>query len=429
MGAQAGGLSAPTFGSRDVWWQPARSAASGSRWSYRLLVLFVLLLFANLPLLFPALEPLQPAQWVAVAALVLVFVELSTSGRALRLAWPESHLLLLFVGAAAISSFTALWPRYAGEQTLVLLRYVVVYVILVNAVDTWARLRGISIALAVGGLLPALGALRGYYWTGDVVEGRASWIGIFDNPNDLAYSLVLLFPIAAAATLQARGAWAILGWAGLGVYAAAIFLTFSRGGLVAFCVVALLCLLRWSGPWARVPALLFLGAALAFVVTRSWGRLEGFADLLADATLQQRFDTVRAGLGMFADRPLLGVGLGCSVIGWPLYAPPGAATEGWLHSHNTLIQALAETGLFGAAPFLLMVGYGLWAARRLARSWRGAGNPAAWRSLSALEISIWGFLVCGLAGGHVLSWFPYLVLGLISAARFLPGPAARGVGP
>jgi hypothetical protein len=31
-------------------------------------------------------------------------------------------------------------------------------------------------------------------------------------------------------------------------------------------------------------------------------------------------------------------------------------------------------------------------------------------------------MICGLSGGFLLSWFPYLVIGLISSTRLIAGP-------
>jgi hypothetical protein len=72
-----------------------------------------------------------------------------------------------------------------------------------------------------------------------------------------------------------------------------------------------------------------------------------------------------------------------------------------------------------------MVAIALWKANRLALPWRKSGRPEIYRAVSALEISLWGFLACGLAGGHVLSWFPYLVIGLVSAACIIPRPSPK----
>jgi O-antigen ligase len=403
---------------------PAAAERPETPWSFKLLLVFLLLLFANLPLLVPKLAALAPAQVVALAALALLVVERSVTRERFRLPWPESYLLAAFLVVATLSSFTALWPRHALDNTWMLAKFVAIYLLIVNTVDSWRRLRAACAVLAVGGLIPALGTLRNFR-AGQLVEGdRAGWIGIFEGPNDVAYSLTMLFPLALALALGARGRWRLPLWAGLGLYAAAIFSTYSRSGLLGFAVVLALCLWRWSPRWARLPLLAVGAVGFAIVVTSYWGRDEGFADLLADATMNQRLATIEAGLEMFADYPLVGVGLGCSALGWPIYAPPGAISQDWLHSHNTFIQLLSETGLLGAAAFLLVVGLGLGTAIRVARRLALAGRGDLARTVAALEISLWGFLACGLAGGWVLTWFPYLVLGLVAAARLLPVPAA-----
>ncbi len=228
---------------------------------------------------------------------------------------------------------------------------------------------------------------------------------------------MLLFPLVLALATVVTG-WrrAALGGA-LALYAAAVFWSYSRGGLMGFAVVAGLCFWLWVRPKWRLPGLV-VGVLLCAVVLGSfWHRSEGFGDLVADTTVNERLDTIRAGLAMFADHPVLGVGIGCSVLGWPMYAPSGSAAEGWLHSHNTIVQVLGETGALGALAYVLLVGFGLWRSHRLARRLRAAGRPDLFRLVSAIEISLVGFLVCGLSGGYVLSWFPYLVLGLASAAQ------------
>jgi O-antigen ligase len=132
-----------------------------------------------------------------------------------------------------------------------------------------------------------------------------------------------------------------------------------------------------------------------------------------DVSFQQRLATSQAGLAMFADHPLLGVGLGCSVIAWPLYAPEGLYTRGALVTHNTFIQAAGETGIFGFIAFILFVGFGLYHARKLALESPGT---ALSNLSSGIEIAIWGFVVCGMSGGYLRTWFPYILLGLAASA-------------
>jgi len=163
-----------------------------------------------------------------------------------------------------------------------------------------------------------------------------------------------------------------------------------------------------------------LVAAALVLAGRFWSRGEGFQNLNQDNSFQERLATSQAGLAMFADHPLFGVGLGCSVIAWPLYAPEGLYTRGALVTHNTFVQALGETGAIGFIPFVLFVGFGLYHARKLALESPGTGMA----NLGAgIEIAIWGFVVCGMSGGYVLTWFPYILLGLGASARQIRGRA------
>jgi len=84
--------------------------------SYWLLLVFLLLLYANLPFVVPALDALRPAKVVAGLALVTLLAERAFARKSLEFVWPEGIMLLAFLGAGALSSLTALWPRLAAES-------------------------------------------------------------------------------------------------------------------------------------------------------------------------------------------------------------------------------------------------------------------------------------------------------------------------
>jgi hypothetical protein len=201
-------------------------------------------------------------------------------------------------------------------------------------------------------------------------------------------------------------------------YTAVILLTFSRGGLLALCVVALLCLARWGNPSARILGLCLLGLCLVFA-TSFWTRKDT-TGLIDQDTVSLRLTTITSGAAMLADHPIFGVGLGCSILGWPLYAPQEMTSwNAWLGVHNTVIQVFTETGVVGGSVFLALIASTLVGTHRAARVWKRRGRHDLHRLVSALEISLYGYLVCGLFGGYLLSWFPYILLGLASAARLL----------
>jgi len=125
---------------------------------------------------------------------------------------------------------------------------------------------------------------------------------------------------------------------------------------------------------------------------------------------------------MYSDSPLLGVGINCSAVAWPLYAPKQLSNHRWLITHNTFLQALSETGTVG---FLLLVSF---FGAVICRAWRASRSHISGREgvselMVALGIAFWGFVVCGLSGGYVMSWSPYLLAGLIGAAdRIMAAP-------
>ena len=380
--------------------------------SYLLLLAFLFLLYANTPFLLPAAEVLRPAKVVAGLALLALIGETMFGKRELRFAWPEGGLLIAFLAAAALSCLTALWPGYATQNVGDLAKMILTFFFLLNCANSERRLRGVMWIMVIGGLFPALGTLKNYL-AGNMYEGRAAWIGIFANPNEVAYALVILVPLAVYLATP-RGWWVrLVVSAVLVLFAAAVYVTFSRGGLIALGAVIALIGWRKKNKWMLGLTVIVLAAGALFA-SRYWSRGEDFSQLNGDVTVNQRLATTQAGFDMFLDHPLTGVGFGCSVVAWPLYAPEGVYSRGALVTHNTFIQALSETGLAGFVPFVLLIGVSLFQMRKLALGTAAADLGAA------IEVSIWGLVFCGMSGGYVLTWFPWLLLGLAAAARQIP---------
>jgi O-antigen ligase len=387
--------------------------------AYPALLFLLMLLYANVAMWIPGLDVLRPTQLTVIVALGLLLYEGTSGRRRLELTWPEGYCFLAFLLACAFSSCTALWPGFAVTTTIELAKALVVYLLVSLTLDDLDRLKRAFWMLMIGGFFPALGTLQAYR-TGQMSDGRAAWIGVFGNPNDAAYGLVILLPIVYA--VGALGGWRTRFVAVLAAltYTGAIFTTFSRGGLLGFFAVLILTVLRVPSNAMRMGAVFMMGLAVVGM-TYFWTRPDsvGTTGLGASETVDQRVITMKAGLEMFADYPLLGVGPGCSVIGFEIYAPHNYLTQKSLIVHNTMVQALAETGVLGTLPYLALIATSLLGAHRLAGRRRGAGPRERQRAVlgAALEASIVGFLVCGLGGGYVMSWFPYILFGLVSAAR------------
>jgi O-antigen ligase len=395
------------------------AGARPGRLCFGLLLVFITSLYAIPAQMFPALGALHPAQVVAVSALVLLVFEKMTLHQSFVLIWPEGYLLLAFVGASVLSTFSAFWPLRAYEAAIDLLRILVAYLLIVNTVVTERRLRAFLVAMIIGGLFPAIGTLNGYLH-GDLVEGRAHWIGIFGNSNELAYILVMLVPLAAVLSGQSRFSLRILLWAAIALYVAATYLTLSRGALMGLVGVMILLAIRQRGLILKIAMGALLIGGLAFTAA-NWTRSDGATN--QGYTFQQRIATIRAGVAMFSAHPLLGVGINCAIVAFPLYAPDDFKAKGALVIHNTIVQALSETGVLGFIPFAFLILCGLYHARQVQRS--GRLTPDGQRMAVGLEVSLWGAMICGLSGGFLLSWFPYLVVGLIASTRQIAGAVAN----
>ncbi len=78
--------------------------------SFKLLIAFFVLLYSSLPLMFPVLELVRPAQMIGGLALIVLLYEKVAVRQSLDFAWPDGYLLAGFVAAAWLSVVGALWP-------------------------------------------------------------------------------------------------------------------------------------------------------------------------------------------------------------------------------------------------------------------------------------------------------------------------------
>ncbi len=380
---------------------------------YVMLLVFIVAMYGVVQWTVPALRSARPALTLGLGAISVLLVERTMSGRRFRLSWPEGHALVAFFGAAALSSINALWPRFAVENTIDFGKTLVLYLLIVNVVSTRARLRGLMWTMVLAGVLPARGTINNYL-IGNVLEGdRAAWVGKFSGPNEVAFELVILIPLAVALMGTARWWGRLLLCGALAVYLPAIFFTYSRSGLLGLGAMAAVGVLRLRSHVMRALAVVGIVAAVA-IGMQFWERDEGFEDLENDTTFNQRLTSIQVGLAMLRARPAFGIGLGCSSIGYRSFSPDPFSTGKEVMIHNTIVQALAETGLVG---FSLLLGATLVVMVRMrrVRALVGFVDPELRAYANAVELAVIAFAVAGLANGFVMATAPYLLIALGSA--------------
>jgi O-antigen ligase len=224
-------------------------------------------------------------------------------------------------------------------------------------------------ALAVFAIFQSVSASGKLYWLR--TPGSGGWIfGPYVNHNHYAGLMEMLIPIPLVAALsemmrRERKAWAL---AAAAVMATTIFLSGSRGGMVAFLAqMAILGLFLVGRKKNRLTILALTGFAVLAIVLMVWlggSELEERLISIRGETSTEisggtRVAIVRDGVKMFAARPWLGWGLGTFSDAYPQYR--SFYTNLFVNqAHNDYLQLLVEMGVLGFANmlwFLIAAGY------------------------------------------------------------------------
>lgn len=328
-------------------------------------LLFLFLVLVPLHQFYPPLLSLHPELLLIGLILVTAGLEIFLF-KSQSVSWDALFILLLcllLVGAPLITSLmSTLSLEVVGEA-----EYKSWVKMLVVAPVIYLVFSGRRRETLVAALCAAIGILAIVFWyryrvLGEVREFDARPLLQIKNgdPNFLCVLFGVGIPLALLkmkSELQKgqRTPAILYALLAFGFFASAVA-TESRMGLLAigggifFLVLQLPSRVR---RWGLL--LLFLGATFALSQSSVWER---FVHLL-DRSNELRLGSMRAGLGMFASRPLFGHGWDSAPDHFFYYAGyPRLISETFpLEVHNTPLQILAELGLYGFALFMALFAF------------------------------------------------------------------------
>jgi O-antigen ligase len=378
------------------------------------LLTFLFIVYANPGNWFDGLEDIGFAKIAAGFSLAALAGSWLLYNRRLVLGGVQGWALVALFALVGFSSAWSFWPKYSFDTFPDGLKSLAVFFIIANVIDSEKRLATLIRVLALASVIPAVGAIWSHAHGEHLVEGdRAGWIGIFANPNDLAYHLVIGVAMLLAAAHAARDRrHKILWWALLAPTFYGIYLTQSRGGMFATVAVVVFWGLRSV---KRAPLILgatCFAAALVFVSPNNpWSRRTQEATAYGeDVSARGRIDAWRTGLNIAKERPFTGVGAGAFMIAWPEFAPGDAGPV--RTQHNTFIQLLSELGI---PALVLFMGALLAALLGMRRASKMHSSLQPW--VRGIQCGLIGFALSSLWGGIAFSWPIYLLLGMAFAAR------------
>ena len=326
-----------------------------------------------------------------------------TSGERIRLGGLPAGLLFAYTAMVPLSFLWTISVPRTAEAAVDVAKLLVVYVAILNALDTPGRLRAFLVVGALATLAPSLGAIQRWVADDDLIEGyRTAWRGNYADPNRLAMGLVLLVPAAVALVGVVKRRWlrALLLFSAV-ASVAAIVLTHSRSGTVALAVALAFTLLRGR----RRGRGLILGAIaavalVAFAPASFWKRSSTIASYEEDPSFAGRERAYHMLEVITAERPFTGVGAGAFIEAWDKFAPLSAGGE-HLIAHNIFMEILGELGVLALALF------GAFCLWLLVRLWQAGREPAAGLEARALCAGLVGYLVCELVNGYSRSFNLY----------------------
>lgn len=362
--------------------------------------------------------------------------------------WRYAPLLkpmALLLGAMLLSVFKAGDQLQSLKEMAKWLELVAVYWLAANLLIERRRLATFLGFLAVGLLLEAaLGAAQVVLRIGPpefLIGGlilRA--YGTFGQPNPFAGYLNLGLPILLAVALFTENGMLRFGaWLAANGVALVMVTTLSRGAWLGFASALVVMgisssrrLATWIWLGLLVVALVIFAALFGIIPFAASARVLaafGLSGVSLDSVTPENFSAVQrlafwqAGLNMFENNPVLGVGIGNYIDVYPTYAAQGWETV-LGHAHDYYLNTAAETGLVGVAAYLVFIGAGF---RHLVGVVRRAPN-GVWYGVSlGLLGSLTAISVHNLVDNMYVHGIPVLLGLLLGSATAISRfqPAAR----
>lgn len=376
-------------------------AVVGVRWPYAGLILYLAMEFLRPTERLPALAPLHLTRVVAVFVLIGWLVRRRRDGFDLWVGAPENVAILAFVSGAAVSVPFAFWKLVAFDAALDVARMAVVFILIVNMVNTPKRLAGFMTAYMLLNVF-ASGEQLFHYATSSAgpggllrVAGAGSFLGE-DGDFALAMGVALPFVYYLAWSGVKPAVRALCAAAAL-MFVWSIMATGSRGGAVALGAVVIVLIARSRTKLAA--SLVVIGVIATLWVLSPPAYRDRISTIAApqerDLTAQSRRISWMAAREMFINSPVTGVGAGNFMSAF--VGRYGGAYSWSRTAHNVFYQAAAELGICGLLPFLAIVGCTLWRGvvlnSKLVQAGLGTTPIAAYAA--ALLPSVVAFAVAG----------------------------------
>ena len=318
--------------------------------------LFPFLNFLQPGILWPELAGIRPMLIATLVAALWGETSKSVYSKSVVFLHPTFLWMLVFIAVQPLSVFRSgflsmfdtivYWITYPV--------FVSVSFLIAGSIET---LRRYILGMCTGGLFVVV---YGMYALSDGIglaaTGRAGAYGMYENHNDYSFIIILILPFLYTFWTSERDFFKKLFFiGGMAACVAGIFLSLSRGGMLALVLEASLIVLLIMQGKRRLLFIPVLVVCASLAIAYQWSaRDANQTNYSSDDAQSSRLELWKAGWEMLKERPLLGVGSRNFSEVSQQYGELSHDNIG-KNAHNTFVEILADNGLIGFGSFVMMI--------------------------------------------------------------------------
>lgn len=382
------------------------------------LFLFTLLLYVRPNELFPDIFGTFPIMKIVAILTLIVYIG-GKLGQGERLStWPlEMSMLAVIILIGIVLTPISAAPAASIELlTDTFFKVTVIFVLMINLVDTTKRLRLIMKLVVICGTGISAGSIAKFVegkftatiqGVGVRIEGTVG--GIFGNPNDLAMALDLLLPLAIVLAFTSKPAARLFYLVCAFVLAMGTVVTFSRGGFLGLAAAGGILLWKLGRSNKLTTAMAALAACLVLAMSMPAGYTDRLFTIIhtdQDTTnsAQERQGEMKQALDIALRHPFIGIGMG----NYPFYSNHA------IRAHNAYVEVAGELGIAGLVAYLVLIFAPLRSLKRIERETSGKRDSRR-RELHLLSAgvhaAIMSYVVCAVFSSAQYQWYLFYVVG------------------
>src|SRR5579864_6386618 len=316
-------------------------------------------------------------------------------------------ICLLFISAVV----NPIWKGGAFFGTLDFSKALVAWVLIYLVITSFTRLRRlIFIQSASVAVITLVSVVKGR--SHPRLEGVIG--GIYSNPNDLAFAIVLSLPFCFAFLLSTHSVPRKLAWAAaMLVMCVALFMTASRGGFIDLAVTGAVCLWVFGIKGKRIHLIVAAALVVLVIGVAGGGKLKERFYAISANNVNNDMD--ESAWGSYQERRHLITQSLKGAVNYPIGMGVGNFTVysgSWREVHVAYLQILVEGGFASLVLYLLFFARGFSNLKKLRRM--PVQDPEIDLLSGALYATLVGFIVGAFFAPEAYQYFPYFAVAYTS---------------